>query len=342
MNYFKNIELTNNQILETKGIAILFMLLLHLFCNKNYIGLFQPLIYVGKYPLIYYLALFGDCCVAIYCFCSGYGLMYNYIRDRESFNKRNTKRILNLYIKYWIIFLIFVILIGTFILKKPGYNGAWWFFTTYILLIITSKAINEIILRRNNILILICSLIFYFVAYIQRIKVPIILDSELANYILRQISLYGTSQLPFIVGAIFQKNRIYSYLSYRMGRYRYKNTILYLTVLGMIIFHGFVETLFIAVFTGIIFICCFNLIDKKEDISKFFQYMGKHSTNLWLIHMFIYMTFFEKYIYALKYPVLIYLWLVLICLIISCMINKIEKYIIGEKNVKIINNNTSL
>lgn len=342
MNYSKSKELTKNQILEIKGIAILFMLLLHLFCTKNYVGLFEPLIFIGKYPLIYYLAFFGDCCVAIYCFCSGYGLMYNYTRDRESFNKRNTKRILNLYIKYWIIFLIFVILIGTFILKKPGYNGAWWFFTTYILLIITSKAINEIILRRNNILILICSLIFYFVAYIQRIKVPIILDSELANYILRQISLYGTSQLPFIVGAIFQKNRIYSYLSYRMGRYRYKNTILYLTVLGMIIFHGFIETLFIAVFTGIIFICCFNLIDKKEDISKFFQYMGKHSTNLWLIHMFIYMTFFKKYIYALKYPVLIYLWLVLICLIISCMINKIEKYIIGEKNVKIINNNTSL
>lgn len=209
-------------------------------------------------------------------------------------------------------------------------------------LIISSKTINEIILRRNNILILICSLIFYFVAYIQRIKVPIILDSELGNYILRQISLYGTSQLPFIIGAIFYKNRIYSYLSYRMERYKYKNTILYLIVLGMIIFHGFIETLFIAVFTGIIFICCFNLIDKKEGISKFFQYMGRHSTNLWLIHMFIYMTFFEKYIYALKYPVLIYLWLVLICLIISCMINKIEKYIIGEKNVKIINNNTSL
>ena len=360
MNYSKSKELIKNQILETKGIAILFMLLLHLFCTKNYAGLFEPLIFIGKYPLIYYLALFGDCCVAIYCFCSGYGLMYNYTRDRESFNKRNRKRILNLYIKYWIIFLIFVILIGTFILKKPGYpgscknifltltgilpgyNGAWWFFTTYILLIITSKTINEIILRKNNILILICSLIFYFVAYIQRIKVPIILDSELGNYILRQLSLYGTSQLPFIVGAIFQKNRIYSYLSYRMERYKYKNTILYLIILAMIIFHGFIETLFIAVFTGIIFICCFNLIDKKEGISKFFQYMGRHSTNLWLIHMFIYMTFFEKYIYALKYPVLIYLWLVLICLIISCMINKIEKYIIGEKNVKIINNNTSL
>ena len=29
-------ELTKNQIKITKGVAILFMLLLHLFCTKNY------------------------------------------------------------------------------------------------------------------------------------------------------------------------------------------------------------------------------------------------------------------------------------------------------------------
>lgn len=45
-------ELTKKQIEATKGIAIIFMLLLHLFCNKNYIGLFQPIIYIGQNPLI--------------------------------------------------------------------------------------------------------------------------------------------------------------------------------------------------------------------------------------------------------------------------------------------------
>ena len=63
----------------TKGIAIVFMLLLHLFCTKDYDGLFKPLILIRNVPLIYYFALFGDCCVAIYCFCSGYGLMRGYI-----------------------------------------------------------------------------------------------------------------------------------------------------------------------------------------------------------------------------------------------------------------------
>lgn len=51
-------ELTKNQIKITKGVAILFMLLLHLFCTKSYEGLYTPIIMIGNVPLIYYLALF--------------------------------------------------------------------------------------------------------------------------------------------------------------------------------------------------------------------------------------------------------------------------------------------
>ena len=96
-------ELTKNQIKMTKGIAILFMLLLHLFCTKTYEGLYIPLIFIGDTPLIYYLALFGDCCVAIYCFCSGYGLMVGYQNNRTNYHKRNILRLAKLYLNYWII-----------------------------------------------------------------------------------------------------------------------------------------------------------------------------------------------------------------------------------------------
>ena len=71
LNGGRDMNLTKNQIKMTKGVAILFMLLLHLFCTKSYEDLYIPLIFIGDTPLVYYLALFGDCCVAIYCFCSG-------------------------------------------------------------------------------------------------------------------------------------------------------------------------------------------------------------------------------------------------------------------------------
>lgn len=44
-------ELTKQQIKTTKGIAILFMLLLHLFCTKQCQGLFTPIIMIGQVPL---------------------------------------------------------------------------------------------------------------------------------------------------------------------------------------------------------------------------------------------------------------------------------------------------
>ena len=98
------IEFTKKQIRITKGVAILFMLLLHLFCTRQYAGLFEPIIYIGNVPLIYYLALFGDCCVAIFCFCSGYGLMINYQKNSLEYITQNKKRLFNLYFNYWVVY----------------------------------------------------------------------------------------------------------------------------------------------------------------------------------------------------------------------------------------------
>lgn len=62
---------------QLKAVAILMMLFLHLF-NKPFEGLFQPLLFIGNQPLSYYLSLFGDACVSIFCFVSGYGLYFSY------------------------------------------------------------------------------------------------------------------------------------------------------------------------------------------------------------------------------------------------------------------------
>ncbi|MGL5989255.1 acyltransferase family protein [Cetobacterium sp.] len=337
-------ELSKSKINETKGIAIIFMLLLHLFCTKNYVGLFLPTIYLGQYPLIYYIALFGDCCVAIYCFSSGYGLMYNYQNNSGEYSRKNYSRIFRLYIKYWIITIIFVFIAGYWFQKtgypgnykkillsisgiSPGYNGAWWFFTTYILLVLFSGKINKIIQNKNTKLVLIVSFVLYVLGYVQRIKVLIVLNNIYFDYFLRQLSLLLTSGLPFIMGAVFQKEKIYSYLSEKTNKIKYKNLALYSILLALGIFHGFVETLFVGAFIGIIFIPIFNLLDKKEFVSKFLDYMGTHSTNLWLIHMFFYMIYLKEIVYYPKYPLFIFVWLIVLLLPFSHFINYLEKII---------------
>lgn len=339
-------ELTRKQIKGTKGIAIVFMLLLHLFCTKNYLGLYQPVLFIGDIPLMYYLALFGDCCVAIYCFCSGYGLFISYKKDDNKYVKDNLNRIFKLYINYWIILLLFVVVLGpltgqsenypgnikkfilTFTAIDPAYNGAWWFFTTYIILVLVSPTINKLIVKKNNVLVVTVSLIFYFIAYVQRIKGVLTFDNEILNWGIRQVALFGTSQLPFIIGAVFSHNKIYSRLYAITNKIRYKNLLGVFIITTMIVAHGFIETLFVAVFTGIVFICVFNLMDKPKWIDNIFNFLGDHSTNIWLIHMFFYMTYFKELIYGAKYSLLIFLWLVILCIASSYVINFIYKRII--------------
>ena len=353
-------ELTKNQIKMTKGIAILFMLLLHLFCTKSYEGIYTPLIFIGDTPLVYYLALFGDCCVAIYCFCSGYGLMISYKKNKGNYRKNNLIRIFKLYINFWIILFIFVVILGpvmgqsniypgtlkrfilSFTALDPAYNGAWWFFTTYIILVLLSPIINKMIVKYNNIVVISLSFIFYVVAYIQRIKGVIVLENNILNWFIRQIALLGTSQLPFIIGSVFAYKKIYSKLDNICKKIKLKNILGILIIMLMIIAHGIVQTLFVAVFTGVVFICIFNLMDKPKWINRLFNYLGDHSTNIWLIHMFFYMIYFKDLVYGLKYSFLIFPWLVILCLISSHVVNLIYKAIIkkvNDKNINIINKN---
>ena len=347
-------ELTKTQIKITKGISILFMLLLHLFCTKTYEGLYSPLIFIGDIPLVYYLALFGDCCVAIYCFCSGYGLLISYKNNKENYFKNNLIRILKLYINYWIILFIFIIGLGfltgqadiypgdfkTFILTftaiSPAYNGAWWFVTTYIILVLVSPILNKLVIKYNSVVIVSISFIFYCVAYVQRIKGIIVFDNEILNWIIRQFALFGTSQLPFIVGAIFAYKKIYSKLYNIANKIKYKNILGIMLIVLMIIVHGFVQTLFVAVFTGIAFICIFNLMDKPKWLNKLLDYLGNHSTNMWLTHMFFYMIYFKELVFAPKYSFLIFPWLIILCIGTSCLINLIYKPIIKFLDRKLL------
>lgn len=348
-------EFNKEQTKITKGVAILFMLLLHLFCTREYKGLFTPILMIGNAPLVYYIALFGDMCVAMYCFCSGYGLMIGYKNNKEIYLKKNLIRILKLYINFWIILFLFVVILGpvmgngniypgnlkTFLLNftaiDTSYNGAWWFLTTYIILVILSPCINKIILKYNSILIIVISFMIYFIAYIQRIQVPIVSDSQVVNYILRQAALLGTSQFSYIIGAIFAHKKIYSKIYEVFNQLKFKNIIAISLIIFMIIAHGIVQTLFVAVFTGISFIVLFNLIDKPKWIDVILSHISKHSTNMWLTHMFFYMIYFKKLIYLPKYPIFIFIWLVVICVATSCIINFVYKFFINIIDLKLVN-----
>jgi fucose 4-O-acetylase-like acetyltransferase len=332
-------EFTKNDMKITKGVAILFMLLLHLFCRKNVHGLYETAPLFHGVPIVYYIGLFGDACVPIYCFASGYGLFVSIKNAKGSILKKNFTRVLKLLINYWIILVLFIalgFLLGrsdnypgsltnfllNFFVLSSSYNGAWWFLQTYIILVILSPVLTNLISKYNSFLIVTISGIIYLIAYIQRIKqVFNFSDHPVVNMIVTAIVLLGTSQLPYIVGSIFAKEKLYSKLYNTFSHFSFKNLICTLGIIILVLFHSFFESMIIAPITGIAFICFFNLMNKKEAIRVLFNFCGDHSTNIWLTHMFFYMTIFPSVVFAPKYPILIFAWLLILCLVSSYIIN---------------------
>ena len=133
-----------------QGLAILAMVALHLFCRRT-TDLYNVHIIVGDTPLLYYIGLFGDICVPIYCFVSGYAQMILYEKWGKNYFKESGKRIKKFIFHFWLIVIVFSLMgiftknsmipgsfmnfMGNMLLVQTSYNGAWWFVLTYIFLI---------------------------------------------------------------------------------------------------------------------------------------------------------------------------------------------------------------
>ncbi|MDD9266523.1 acyltransferase [Paenibacillus sp. GCM10023248] len=342
-----------------KGVAILFMLLLHLFCRKDVNGLYETYPTINGIPFVYYIGLFGDACVSIYCFASGYGLYISINNEQKSVLKRNLERIFKLLVNYWIILVMFVIvgfLVGksdlypgslskfllNFFTLSYSYNGAWWFLQTYIILVLLAPLLVSLIKKYNTLLLISITGVIYLLSYIQRIKHIYDFGGNVyINAVVNSIVLLGTSLLPFVIGSVFAKEKIYTKMSLLIHKVPFKNTICLLGILLLVFIHSRIETLFIAPFTAIPFICLFTIIKKGKRVQNSLEFFGKHSTNIWLTHMFFYGTLFQSLVFAPKYPVLIFTWLLILCLISSWFINLLFKPIVKliDKVASTIKNN---
>lgn len=343
-------EITVNQSKILQTIAILMMLFLHLF-NRSYDELFVPLIFIGKLPLSYYLSTFCDACVPIFCFVSGYGLFFTYNKNEATYKKNNLRRIFKLYINYWIILILFAVFLGLLLNKEgmPGsltkfisnflavsnsYNGAWWFFFTYMLLIYSSNLIFKLVNKEVPFLLLFFALSFYLLAFYFRIYKPNLFENTFFNWIQEQVSLYGCSFLPFLIGVMSLKYKWNTKVSLLFDKIKPKSSVAILGIIILIVIHGIIPNFIIAPFIAVAFIFMFNQIKLSDNVVKWILKLSVHSTNLWLIHMFYYQIYFKDFIYSPKYVGLIFVLLIGCCVLSSYFINKLYKPILKLRILK--------
>lgn len=110
-------ELSSKDIQMTKGLAILTMLSLHLFCRvegKGFIGI--PFIVLPNgTPFLYYIGWLCAICAPLFCVCNGYA----HYKQGE-FGGLSKKKVFKRYLKFMCCFSLSVIVVSAFGLATGG------------------------------------------------------------------------------------------------------------------------------------------------------------------------------------------------------------------------------
>lgn len=312
-----------------KGIAILLMLFLHLFGPIETSELYVSVFHINDLPLSYILARATNP-VSFFLFLGGYGLYFiNKKKDKNQY-----KRVFKLYIHYWIIMLIFVS-IGYFILpsKYPGsltqflnnltsyktnYDGPCWFLLPYAALSLSAPILFKLMNRFKVIYVVGITWLIGLTTSFFISRFNSILLNDL--YWIYNPILYFHLLFSFTLGAMAcRANWIEKFKLFVKS-----NNLSHFVIIALLILIGgrcCIKTGAFDAFYTLIFILLFNCIKLPTIIAGTLERLGNNSMNMWMIHTYFSIYLFQNFIYGFKYPVIIFLVLVVISYLSSKVID---------------------
>lgn len=297
-----------------KGIAILFMLLGHLFMGQEvsidgeiitFTGTIYDHIRRCVNPVSFYLIL------------GGYGLYK--LNHKDGYRYDMHKRVCKLYIHYWLSLLIFVP-IGVLVIgaeKYPGtfsvfvenitcwhltYNHAMWFLLPYALITLTSPFVVRT-LDRRPLLLCILSTLMMLGGAIETSRFNFEAFTE--GHIPYVVKLYFVFLFTFLMGALLAKYNI-------VERIKLPTFIGVLLLAILVIIRSFITTSMVQSFYAATFIILFASIRRPSWIDNLLLAFGKKSTSMWFIHCYFCYYFFTEQLYSLRNPILMYIVLVFV------------------------------
>lgn len=289
-------SLTRQDTLVMKGIAIMAMLCHHLYgCPPNGVAPY--------FGVLAWLGDFGKVCVAIFLFCSAYGLSAQYepksIKEDMRFVAR---RLVKFYANYWVVFLIFVpITIFVFhrslsdaygaesnivwcffkdILGLQGYdsyNITWWFNRLIIIFYLLFPILYRVIRIQPIIAIVIGMIIMRLENHLPYTSVDICIW-----------------QFPFLVGIVWKLyedklSKVSAWLMEHKILFAISSLALFVIVaifrMNLIIPH-WSNLRLDAFLTGAIALMVISIGRYMPHTSSVFAFLGKHSMNIYLMHTF--------------------------------------------------------
>lgn len=258
---------------------------------------------------------------------------------QEGYYKRWLKGLLSVFCSYWLILIVFSIVgivigqggympgsLKKFVLNaltlENSYNGAWWYLFTYAVLVLISPILLKWVKRAHPIVVLSIGFAIYCVAYYIRFKLGY------SNWLLGSLGPFGMTLFEYLLGALALKYQVFTRI-YRIWE-RIPNAARWLLAVVLMVgmLYGrtkVIPSLFVAPVTGFVVMTLFHFWNKPQAVKRAFLLAGRHSTNIWLTHMFFYSVMFKKLVYIAKYPLLVFAFMLVITIPLSMLLQLVER-----------------
>lgn len=327
-----------------KGVAILLMIYLHLFDSSANLDLCSIFLFIDHTPIVYILTK-ATHPISFFLIIGGYGLF----KVNEHGDNHRFFRIFRLYLHWWLIMGIFVVIghcimpsnypnsISYFLLNALGfywtYNKVSWFLLPYCILSVFSPYIFRIMSRfRASYNIVFTLIVFILTSFsISRFGPSYFFHHPILYNVILPFHLL----FSFTLGAMAAREKWFEKIRTKTQNIKHINFIAGISVLILI----FINCIFkYNYFYAFLIISSLSLIKFPSVLRYSLQKLGDNSMNMWLIHGWFCYYFFRDYLFALKYPVIIFIVLVALSYIFSLVVNKIlspfEKLLFTKKEFK--------
>lgn len=318
-------EFTKQNTNIAKGVAIFFMFAHHLYSFDD--RLLNGNTYIPLIPFFNaeaYIGRFGNICVSMFLFLSGYGMFLGYLRSEKTLLNYSLVKLRNFYSIYWSYFLIFVP-IGIFFFPKvtlwhsaqarysaapitfianllgwdSTYNGEWWFVKVFAVTLLLLFPFYEKLASKNVIYVAFASLLLFS------------LSSKVDAYDKLGFIFWQTS---FALGIICAKLKFFSsHLIKDLDELGWIWVLSWLslcfilrTKIGSSAYDFLITPFFIYFSVRAIILL---------RLSRLFAYLGSYSFPLWLTHSFFCYYYFQDIIYFPKWSPLIFILLITMSLL---------------------------
>lgn len=320
--------MTKQETQIMKGVAILLMIFLHLFNQKPNVELCTSFVYVGDMPLVYWLSAAANP-VAFFLILSGYGMHFIYARGKGDVHRWS--RVKKLYLHWWVILAIFRIpptLSGggkyadfqSVLANYTAFNTSWygegWFLFPFICLSLLSSWLFKFIDQFRVRWILLASFLWGTIT-------SFVISRYGAQYLYTNLWLYNPFLIfhlapSFIFGAMLHRTNFIQTI-----QKKYSSKWLWLALVLVVCVMCVTRTAAWGPLYATTFIILFLAAPRNRLIDKTLAHLGNHSMNMWLIHAWFCYYLFHDLTYSLRYPLLIFVALVLVSLCCSYIVNGI-------------------